>query len=234
MSLELKPFSLQQYQNLVEESTILEQDRRGVKVLRTPQGPLVKLFRLKSIWSSALFKPYARRFAENAGKLTRLGFETIAVRELFYCRAVKRYLLCYDPVPGSTLRDALAGCCDVVENPDSAPQLDRFAEFLAELHYKGVLFRSVHFGNIIVMDAEKGFGLIDIADMSFSARPLSISARLRNFRHMTRYQEDILSLQQSGMERFIDAYLHASGLSVAAQNAFLKKLPKAVTAFADC
>jgi hypothetical protein len=51
---------------LLDDSTVLEKDARGVKVLFTPQRQIFNLFSLKRWWSSALLRPYAVRFVENA------------------------------------------------------------------------------------------------------------------------------------------------------------------------
>ena len=50
-------------------------------------------------------------------------------------------------------------------------------------------FRSLHFGNV-VLTPENTLGLIDIADLSCQATPLSQSKRRRNFSHLRRYAED--------------------------------------------
>lgn len=223
----MESYTIDQYQELIANSTILEKDRRGIKVLCTAQGQMVKFFRLKSFWSSALFKPYAKRFSDNAHALKTLGIETVTVQKLFYCQPIKRYLVFYDPVPGHTLRDTLS------EKRDHSTLLDDFARFLAEMHRKGVLFRSVHFGNLIIIEGDRGFGLIDIADMKIRSKPLSVDERVRNFRHMTRYDQDVEALKNYGLDRFIERYLCAAKLTAPAQGSFLKQLTDSAPFFAN-
>jgi hypothetical protein len=73
------------------------------------------------------------------------------------------------------------------------------------LHDKGILFRSIHLGNILVLE-HGGFGLIDIADMSIQRRPLGLLKRARNFRHLLHDKADRDSLEQYGYERFLEQY----------------------------
>ena len=83
--------------------------------------------------------------------------------------------------------------------------LIELADFMAHLHQSGIYFRSVHFGNIIVMPGRQGLGLIDVADMMFKRRPLRSGERCRNFRHMLRYPEDVAFLGEFGWEQFINS-----------------------------
>jgi hypothetical protein len=220
----LKSFRLDQYQGLINQGRLLEQDRRGVKVLQTAQGQMVKFFRPRNVLSSALFRPYAVRFVKNARKLHQLGIITVGVQDVCYCREEKCHLVFYDPVPGETLRDTLANTADVVN------LLKAFADFLAGLHEKGVLFRSVHFGNVIVAPGQK-FGLIDIADMKIKGYALSVAERVRNFRHMTRYAKDCQLIADFGADSFVHSYLEATGLSEKERRSFLLKLPRCASFF---
>tara|TARA_R110001592_G_scaffold363352_2_gene684792 strand:- start:58669 stop:58977 length:309 start_codon:yes stop_codon:yes gene_type:complete len=65
----------------------------------------------------------------------------------------------------------------------------KLGKFIRDLHEKGIYFRSLHLGNI-VLTPENQFGLIDISDMKFYRKPLSKNRRLRNFKHCSRYLED--------------------------------------------
>ncbi|MBN2645354.1 MAG: hypothetical protein JXR59_07775 [Desulfuromonadaceae bacterium] len=178
----MEHLSAQQFQHLLASSRLVEEDGYGPKVLRTPSGQIVKIFRRKRLLSSALFLSYARRFARNARRLYRLGVPTITVRRLASCREPKRQLVWYDPLPGTTLRDWCR------EHPPES-LMPELGAFVAQLHERGVLFRSLHWGNIIV-SAQGTLGLIDIADIRFYRRPLTLSQRQRNFQHLLRYAED--------------------------------------------
>ena len=83
---------------------------------------------------------------------------------------------------------------------------------LADLHNKGVLFRSIHLNNVIVSDDAGVLGLIDFADMKIGKKSLSRDQRMRNFKHLTRYNVDQESIKTFGVERFTDLYFKASRL----------------------
>ena len=91
--------------------------------------------------------------------------------------------------------------------------IEQFGCFVAKLHAEGVLFRSLHFGNVLVTP-EHDLALIDIVDISFRRRgPLYRLQRIRNFTHIARYTEDRQLFTQTGEHTFIDAYLDACKFS---------------------
>ncbi len=214
----MKSLSFDEYQQLVGCSIVMERDKHGVKVLETSDGHIVKLFRRKRFLSSALLKSYASRFVENAKTLKKLGFHTIDVENEVYCKPIKRALIIYRPIPGQTLRAALRAR----DSHDDV--LEKFIILLAQLHDKGVLFRSIHLNNIIFQDVMSPLGLIDIADMKIEAAPLSPSARLRNFRHLARYKVDQESVKRFGVSRFMDIYFKTSCLPDNYKQEFLAKM----------
>ena len=140
----MKCLTLKEYQRLVADSKVLEQDKHGAKVLETVDNKIVKLFRRKRAITSAAFKPYAARFVENAQRLKARGIKTVNIEAVYRCSPISRTLVVYRPVPGQTLRDAIRNST----NPDTL--MAHFASFFAELHDKGVLFRSIHLNNVIV------------------------------------------------------------------------------------
>ena len=211
----MKSFSLDEYEQLIAESVILEQDRSSIKVIKTPDGRIVKFFRLKRLLSSARFKSYAARFVDHAKALKKLGFNTVEIEDVYYCRAVKRSLVFYDPLPGQTLREALAS----QDKPDDI--MEMFIAFYAELHNQGVYFRSIHLSNVIISDNMDALGLIDIADMKIYSKSLSKEMRMRNFRHLTRYNQDRESIERFGVERFMHIYFKLSQLPEIYEKDFL-------------
>jgi len=64
---------------------------------------------------------------------------------------------------------------------------------IAELHDKGVYFRSLHLGNVVQNEAGQ-IGLIDISDMTCGDTSLGRLKRARNFQHLFRYRQDVSSL----------------------------------------
>jgi hypothetical protein len=76
---------------------------------------------------------------------------------------------------------------------------------MAQLHEQGVYFRSLHLGNVLVLD-DGEFGLIDLADMRIYPSSLSSSLRLRNLRHMQRYTVDRRWLFEDHFEALLKGY----------------------------
>ncbi|WP_461537694.1 lipopolysaccharide kinase InaA family protein [Spongorhabdus nitratireducens] len=179
------------YQALREGCRVIEKDGYGDKVLGLRDGTILKIFRVKRTLSSARFFPYSRRFAKNAGLLQQRGIPTIDVIGLYELPAKGLTAVHYHPLPGDTVRQALRQLDAGSE--ERAQLLEKLAALTAQLHENGVLFRSYHMGNVIVMpDGE--LGLIDISDMRCQSKPLSERQRLRNLRHMSRYSEDVSAL----------------------------------------
>ena len=159
---------------------MLEADRHGEKVLRLADGTFLKLFRRKRLITSAAWSPYARRFAENASALARLGIPVPEVIEIMRIASLKRDAVHYRPLAGTTLR-ALNH-----QPGDEAARRDlqaRFGEFVVQLHRKGIYFRSLHLGNVILTPNGE-FGLIDFSDMRIYPWPLPKFMRVRNIRRL--------------------------------------------------
>ena len=223
-TLYLKCLTLEEYQKIIENSVVLEQDGYGTKVLETAEGLIAKHFRRKRLFSSVLFRSYATRFVENARVLKSLGIKTVQVEGVYRCEPIDRTVVFYQPVPGQTLRDALRNTAD------TDGLIKQFAGFFAELHDKGVLFRSIHFNNVIVPEPPGSLGLIDIADLKIFNKDLSFNQRVRNLRHMTRYSEDRQSIREFGVERFVDIYFNTARLVGLRKKAFLVKMQSIIDA----
>lgn len=195
----------EQYEQLTGAATVLSRDRHGDKVLQLADGRVVKLFRRKRRFSSSLFRPYARRFANAAHTLAQRGIPAVRVHEVLRVPHIQRDIVIYDFLPGRTLREAAT---------EDAKLMEPMARFLAQLHAKGVYFRAIHLGNVLVLPDGR-LGLIDLSEARFRRGPLSLGLRVRNFKPLMRYPEDIAALRAFGLERFLDCYLAASALSAA-------------------
>jgi tRNA A-37 threonylcarbamoyl transferase component Bud32 len=187
------------YLALREGAQVLEADGSGDKVLRLADGSMLKLFRRKRLFTSAAWYPYARRFADNCRHLQRRGIPCPEVTALYRIAEIERDAVHYTPLPGSTLRQLIAA------GTAHAPLRTQLGAFVAKLHESGVYFRSVHLGNV-VLTPEGTLGLIDIADLRVSSRPLRRSLRLRNFKHMLRYAQDHQWLMAGG-DAFVEGYM---------------------------
>ena len=109
-----------QYDNylaLREGAKVIEKDVHGDKVRLLQDGTYMKLFRRKRLISSALFWPYAQRFADNAAKLKALGIPCPEVINVYRIPQIKRDMVHYRPLPGlplRQLRDGKGDCPDEI------------------------------------------------------------------------------------------------------------------------
>jgi serine/threonine protein kinase len=168
---------------MIVDANVLEADSYGAKVYRLQDGNILKLFRRKRWFSSALLRPYSKRFIDNANRLQQLGVPTLKVVNFYTLEQPGMTAVLYQPLPGETLRQ-------LAQKPGFSwtQALPALIELIRELHRSGVYFRSLHLGNIVVTP-EKNLGLIDVADMRFFKAPLSESLKKRNIQHFARYIE---------------------------------------------
>lgn len=214
-----KALTPQAFEHLCRGAQILEQDARGLKVLRLPNGDILKIFRVKHLISSARIYSYARQFCRNAERLQVLGIPTVGIQELFHFTDSTNSAVLYRPLAGDTVRQLAYG-----RQLDDA-SLKRLGAFIGSLHDQGVYFRSLHMGNIV--RAEDGeFGLIDIADMSIYPWSLRCGRRLRNLYHVCRLQEDIRQLSVQQWQALWQGYFGRAGLSARCHNRMAAQLAK--------
>jgi serine/threonine protein kinase len=185
----------------------LEQDGRGIKVTLLPDGNIFKLFKLRGFFTSSRVYSNARSFCRNAQRLQRLNIATVNVVQLYHFTHTTDTAVFYEPIAGETVKTLLKN------QQFSSQDCENLGQFIAELHKKGVYFRSLHCGNIV--KTASGFGLIDIADMKIYSWSLWFNTRLRNFKRLAAYSDDMTSLGQVGWEaismRYLEhAKLHAS------------------------
>lgn len=220
----MKTIESSEFDARIRDAEILSEDRYGPKVYRTTDGLMIKLFRLKRLFSTARVWPYARRFERAADELKARGIRTIEVLECLRIKDRGRDAVVYRPVDGRTLRDAIS------ENADES--LERFAVFLASLHALGVYFRSAHFANFVVAQGGE-LAMIDISEARFTRGALPLASRVRNFRHLARHEPDRESLRAFGVGRFCDAYLEASTLDDATRARFRREVGAVHPIFGD-
>ncbi|MDR1351460.1 MAG: lipopolysaccharide kinase InaA family protein [Zoogloeaceae bacterium] len=213
----LQALDVGHYQSLRAGATVLEADSFGDKVLRLADGAILKLFRRKRLFSSALFHPYARSFVDNIRGLRARGIECPQVINAYHIADIARDAVHYRPLAGETLRRIIAA--STPEAPHSRAELaQRLGKFVARLHEDGVYFRSLHLGNVVLTPAGE-LGLIDISDLRFRHPPLRASLRQRNFRHLLRAANDRDWLMQDDGAAFCAGYLAGSAALSAGQMA---------------
>ena len=186
---------------LKAEGEIIEQDNRGVKVLRCANGDFIKLFRVKRRFTRAQFFNPAESFCRKAQQLKQRGIATVTPVALYRLLHVPRWGARYQPLEGITVRALLKN------HQFSEENIAALGLFISLLHRKGILFRSLHPGNV-VLKPDGSFGLIDILDCRFRCwqRPLNAWQRERNLQHFFRYEDGKM------IERPLrDAYEQACG-----------------------
>ncbi len=166
---------------MIEGARILETDSFGPKVYLLQDGNILKLFRRKRFFSSALFRPYSKRFIDNAVELQRLGVPTLQSLAFYQLQTPGMTAVLYRPLPGETLRQMSSE-----KDFNWQYALPELVELIRRLHTSGIYFRSLHLGNIVVTP-DNQFGLIDVSDMRFLRAPLPRHLARRNLRHFARY-----------------------------------------------
>jgi len=199
----MRNLSHQEFKQLTQNASVLTDDEHGKKVLELTDHSIIKLFRVKRFISQATLYSPARRFAKNARKLKQLNIPTISLINLYKINSIKRTAVHYKQLKGITVREYLQ------QNSADNEFLTQLGAFLAQLHNKGIFFRSAHFGNIIVTP-DKQLGLIDISDMTISWFSLGYLKRIRNLRHIFRLPEDIHLIQHS--QAIEKSYLQCSDI----------------------
>jgi tRNA A-37 threonylcarbamoyl transferase component Bud32 len=193
------------YLKLREAAHVIEADQYGDKVLRLIDGSFLKLFRRKRLLTSAVFYPYAQRFADNARQLQKRHIRTPNIIGVYRVNAIERDIVHYSPLPGKTIRQ-------LFNLPDATLLKAELGRFVALLHEQGVYFRSLHLGNV-VQTPEGELGLIDIADLRCQLGFLSQRLRLRNFNHLLRYESDKAWLMTDHGKAFFTSYFEYSTIT---------------------
>ncbi|SDG58531.1 hypothetical protein SAMN05216603_102383 [Pseudomonas benzenivorans] len=201
----MTPLSHEQFLLLRDKADVLEADHHGEKVLRLADGNMLKLFRRKRWLSSAALYPYAQRFADNTRALERRSILCPKILNVFRIAQIQRDVVHYAPLPGITLRQ-------IDDEPTRSNLRPLIGEFIAQLHAKGVFFRSLHLGNI-VLTPEGQLGLIDIADLRAQRSALGKFKRMRNFQHVLRDPRDQEWLLVDKGQVFFESYLRHAQLS---------------------
>ncbi|MBK5509945.1 O-antigen ligase family protein [Pseudomonas sp. TH03] len=188
-------------QQLTANAQVIEEDGLGPKVLRLTDGSFLKLFRRRRWYTSGSFNPYSERFAVNSEQLRNMGIPTPQTLNLYRLEDGSSAVQ-YSPLSGNTLRQVLQG---ITAPAVRQALVERFGKFMALLHEQGVYFRSLHLGNVLVLE-DGEFGLIDLADMRIYPSSLSLSLRQRNLRHMQRYTVDRRWLFEDHFEALLQGY----------------------------
>lgn len=210
------------FEELLSDATLLEQGRYGPKVLRLHSGDILKIFRVKNIFTTSHVYSYARCFCRNADRLRRIGIPTVEIKQLFHLENSTKTAVLYDPLEGLTLRELL------VSRPLTKQEAGNLGAFFARLHDCGVHFHSIHPGNI-VFGFDQSIGLIDISDMRIYPWRLWCNTRCRSFKHFCRYPEYIRMINPAIWQYFEAAYFAHTKLNAVCEHTLRKRLKKLYT-----
>lgn len=192
--------STEEYQKLASNGVSIDVKYGYPKVIIHDDGTITKLWPNKfKLFSSANFSPYSTRFIKAGEKLKALGIATPEIIQHAKIQGTRIRLVRYHELPGTSIRELLH------ESPEKL-DIPSLAKFIYELHEKGILFRSIHLGNVIQCSAG-GYGLIDFTDTEFHHKPLPAEKRAMNLSTPLRYEKDLNAMKEAGLPSLLDAYL---------------------------
>jgi tRNA A-37 threonylcarbamoyl transferase component Bud32 len=193
-----------QLETICARGKVVEQDERGPKVIVLDNGDFLKIFRARHFFSGARVYSHARRFYRNALRLEALNIPTVKIKSLHHLKVGGHTAVIYQPLAGEPIKDLVRSNNAQLRTTDKV-----LGEFLAKLHFNGVHFHSLHTGNILLLPSGE-FGLIDISDMTIYAWPLACNTRLRSFKRLCKYAEDIQILGEDYWHKMLHAYFGKS------------------------
>ncbi|MGB0992836.1 MAG: hypothetical protein ACPG32_10245 [Akkermansiaceae bacterium] len=219
----LETITTKEYDALLASGRSIDVKHGYPKVILHDDGTVTKLWTNRfKLFSTSHFSPYAKRFVDVANKLNEFGIATPEVFQHAQIEGTRVQLVRYRELPGRSVRDVIHQSPDELDVP-------ALAQFYYDLHEQGILYRSIHFGNVIVCDAG-GFGLIDFTNTYFYRKPISALRRAANVGTPLRYQDDIEAMKDANMPMLIDSYLKIYQLDARLKEKFLARVQKRINA----
>ncbi len=204
----------QELKALCEDGRAIEDKAGHPAVVLHPDGTVSKFWaRKKKLISSATLRPYSNRFINNARELHQRG---IVTPEIISHTAVEKShirIVRYQSLPGHSIRELL-------EKDPQQVDIEKLCQYIYDLHHKGILFRGMHLGNIIQLQDQKGYGLIDFTDVKFYSKAVPMIRRAANLATPLRYREDINRIENAGLPGLLETYLKLLSLSRAEKHRF--------------
>lgn len=165
------------------------------------KNEIIKIFNVRGYISSGFFNTYASRIIKNSIKLKEHEISSIEItNELAFQYNNRLSGVSYRYIPGKTYRD--------LGNKITKEMITDLAKYISIIHKKGIYFRAMHLGNILLHN--KKLFLIDIAKIHFYPWPLFIFTRARAFRRMIKYQDDIKHFGLINYKNLISEYMVSS------------------------
>ncbi len=209
---------------ITKKAIILEADSRGAKALLYNNKIYKVFYNTRHPIRGRLF-PKSKQFATNCKKLNNRGFTAPIVDHLYFDNEIKTEMLSYPCITGKSARQLISNN-KLASDETTINIIKKIANLMANLHQKGVLFRSFHLGNIII-DIQNEYinlALIDVADLKCFPFPLLSSQRIRNFKHLTRVVDDKHLFDKKFIKIFINEYQLASKVD----NAIIEKIEQII------
>lgn len=165
------------------------------------KNEIIKIFNVRGYISSGFFNTYASRIIKNSIRLTEHEIPSIEItNELAFQYNNRLSGVSYKYIPGKTYRD--------LGNKITKEMITDLAKYISIIHKKGIYFRAMHLGNILLHN--KKLFLIDIAKIHFYPWSLFIFTRARAFRRMIKYQDDIKHFGLINYKNLISEYMVSS------------------------
>ena len=196
---QMRSITEKEYEEMRAGAKVLGADSSGDKVFQLTDGRVLKLFRVRNIISSAYLYPYSLRFVDNVFKLQKKGISTVEIIDVFKVKGIGKTAVMYNPLEGITVREIFHN-----KNKFNEAFAENLGAFIADLHERGIYFRSIHIGNIVQMPSGE-LGLIDVSDMKVQRRPLSFCKRFRNIPHIIRVKREFPGLYRK-RDAFVRGY----------------------------
>lgn len=199
--------TVSQWAQLIDGARVLVFEAGSGKVFLLADGRVVKMLRPRG-WGGWRARRHARRFLRAAEGLKRRGVRTVEVTGA-YRLPRGRCAVAYGFLEGRTVRQILAD--GELDEAARGRLIEQVVRLMARLHGLGVYFRGLHLGNIL-RTPEGDLALIDVTDTRFRRAALGLWWRVRNFRSLLRYPQDLAALRHYGLERLLAHYCRAVGL----------------------
>ena len=165
------------------------------------KNEIIKIFNVRGYISSGFFNTYASRIIKNSIRLKDYEIPSIEITNELAFQYNKRLSgVSYKYIPGKTYRD--------LGNKITKEMITDLAKYISIIHKKGIYFRAMHLGNILLHN--KKLFLIDIAKIHFYPWSLFIFTRARAFRRMIKYQDDIKHFGLINYKNLISEYMVSS------------------------
>lgn len=206
----MKRLNSKQFKLLCSTGQLLKGTAERPKIIRSPENHIIKMIYKRQKWlSSTYIRPYAKRFQARSQKLAMKQIIAPRIIQSYQCPAHQCDILIYPEIQGQPLKQCL-----------NQQRLHQLAQFLVELHQKGIFFWDLHLDNIIVTPNNK-MGLMDVATAHVSNAPLRLKSRARNLGRLMNIDYDTLTMYKHELNAFFQSYLFASNLDKQSQQKLL-------------